>query len=296
MSRKNLDLRFSLFRLKTTNFFNERQLHRTRPIRARFQLVSCRALGRASSEAGLEPLPSFFAAAPEWSSMKRTDSRIRQTMVGLVALWLCCGVATANVIVTNLPGIFGDPIFGDGFMTGRYEVDIDGNGVWDVALEASSTQISAVANKHTLLQVYPSTPPNVGSWASPLLLGDVVGSYALYNAVWHRNNLGTSGMRVCVTSGCAGYWPEGAEEILDPDTGYIRLRPHSGYLAVAFTNSTGRHYGYVDVGVYDIGSAGLIYGWAWETEPDTPITIVPEPGSAGLVVLFAGLIWLRQSE
>ena len=104
-------------------------------------------------------------------------------------------------------------------------------------------------------------------------------------------------MRVCVTTGCAGLWPEGISLKPDPETGITVVLPDSGYLAVAFTNATGLHYGWVDVGVDSLGSpVGAIYGWAWESDPDTPVTIVPEPESVGLMVLFTGLIWLRQSE
>ena len=103
-------------------------------------------------------------------------------------------------------------------------------------------------------------------------------------------------MRICVTTGCAGFWPEGTEVKEDPATGLDTILPESGYLAVAFTNTTGLHYGWVDVGVLGFSATGVIYGWAWESDPDTPVTIVPEPESVGLMVLFTGLIWLRQSE
>ena len=103
-------------------------------------------------------------------------------------------------------------------------------------------------------------------------------------------------MRVCHDVGCAGYWPEGVSREHDPESGHDFLLPESGYLAVAFTNTTGLHYGWVDVGVLGFSATGVIYGWAWESDPDTPVTIVPEPESVGLMVLFAGLIWLRQMK
>jgi hypothetical protein len=125
------------------------------------------------------------------------------------------------------------------------------------------------------------------------MLGDVVGSKPLNNAIWHQDSKGTSGMRVCVTSGCAGYWPEGSEVKYDPEEGLPVILPDSGYLAVAFTNMTELHYGWIDVGVLGFSATGVIYGWGWETEAETPVTIVPEPGSVGLLLLFAGLAWLR---
>ena len=220
-------------------------------------------------------------------------------MAGLVALWLCCGVATADVIVTNL-GTFGDYVVENIGTFGRYEVDIDGNGVWEVAFEGDGTEFYTVVNEHALIQTIPETPPNLGSDAWSLEVGDIVGSDAYSPAVWHRDVKGTATMRICLAVGfgvaCAGHWPTGSEDIYNPDTGFITVRPDSGYLAVAFTNATGLHYGWVDVGVYEIIAAGKIYGWAWESDPDTPVTIVPEPESVGLMVLFTGLIWLRQSE
>jgi hypothetical protein len=209
--------------------------------------------------------------------------------VGIAALLIVSTVA-ADVVWTNLPGL------GDPHTLGRYEIDIDGNGVWEVAFEGDSVQFSAVVNEHVQLQAYPQSPPDRASWASPLLLGDVVGSKPLNNAVWHDTETGTSGMRVCVTSGCAGYWPGGHSLAYYPERNLTVALPTSGYLAVAFTNVTGLHYGWVDVGVLDFAANSWIYGWGWETEAETPVTIVPEPGSVGLLLLFAGLAALRRAK
>ncbi|MDB4618569.1 hypothetical protein OAG53_02720, partial [Akkermansiaceae bacterium] len=148
--------------------------------------------------------------------------------------------ADAAVIVTQLPD-FGDNLEPTGTPgLSRYEVDIDGDGTYEVSFESfAGTQISAIANDHTRIQAYPQTPPDVGSWASPLVLGDVVGSDALYGAVWHNDILGTSGMRACTDFTCVGFWPTGTFVEIDPDTGLLTIFPESGYLAVEFTNDTG---------------------------------------------------------
>jgi hypothetical protein len=214
--------------------------------------------------------------------------------IGIAVLLLVSTVA-ADVVWTNLtelgdrlqvtdqPGVF------------RYEVDINGNGVWEIAFEGNGVELSAVVNEHALIQTHPSTPPNLGSRASPLLLGDVVEFETLYNAVWHRETIGAT-MRICHNIGCAGYWPEGSEVKYDPEQGLPVILPDSGYLAVAFTNMTKLHYGWIDVGVLGFSATGVIYGWGWETEAETPVTIVPEPGSVGLLLLFAGLAWLRGAK
>jgi hypothetical protein len=61
--------------------------------------------------------------------------------IGIAALLLVSTVAAA-VVWTNLPGL------GDPHTLGRYEIDIDGNGVWEVAFEGDGIQFSALVNEH----------------------------------------------------------------------------------------------------------------------------------------------------
>jgi hypothetical protein len=215
--------------------------------------------------------------------------------IGIAALLLVSTVA-ADVVWTNLPG-FGDRLqVTDQPGVFRYEVDINGNGVWEVAFEGDGIEFSAVVNEHALIQTIPETPPNLGSDAWSLQLGDTVGPNAYAPTLWHRDTKGRATMRICLNIGCAGYWPEGSEVKYDPEEGLPVILPDSGYLAVAFTNMTELHYGWIDVGVLGFSATGVIYGWGWETEAETPVTIVPEPGSVGLLLLFAGLAALRRAK
>jgi hypothetical protein len=66
---------------------------------------------------------------------------------------------------------------------------------------------------------------------------------------------------------------------------------------VEFTNDTGLHYGWIDVGVLGFSPVGYIYGWGWETEPNTAVTIIPEPSQFLLVssALIAALFRRRRT-
>lgn len=66
----------------------------------------------------------------------------------------------------------------------------------------------------------------------------------------------------------------------------------SGYIGFALVDGSDRYYGWMEVTLYDDGSAGTIHQWAWNTVANEAITVgaVPEPGNAALLLgLGAGL-------
>lgn len=190
--------------------------------------------------------------------------------------------ADAAVVVTRLPD------FGFGLGDGRYEVDIDGDGSWEVAFVAiSGIEFSAVVQGTTRIQVIPSAPPNLGSRAWPLTLGEEIGSDPSPSAQWENELIGGT-LRGCTDLFCVGNWPAGTFTAFDPETDFNTIFPESGYLAVEFTNDTGLHYGWIDVGVIGFFPTGRIYGWGWETEPDTAVTIIPE--SSQILLAASGLV------
>jgi hypothetical protein len=189
--------------------------------------------------------------------------------------------ATAAVIVTVLPNL--------GVPLGRessYLVDFDGDGIHEINFIASGgSQFSAFNNSHVRIQAIPSNPPNIGSRAISLELGSLVGS----SPSWYDNVLGGgSALRACTDLFCVGTWPTGTFVTTDPNTGFMTIFPESGYLGVEFTNASGIHYGWVDVGVLGFDPSGRVYGWGWETQAGVAVRIVPETST--VLLMSAGVL------
>ncbi len=196
--------------------------------------------------------------------------------------------ANAVVIVTRFPD-YGVSLLPTG-TTGifRYEIDIDADGIYEVAIDSNSgVQVSAMSNNHVRIQTLPEAPPDTGSEGWSLRLGSMIGASPESPAVWRNEPIG-AGMRVCTDLFCVGNWPSGNFVATDPNTGFLTIFPESGYLAVEFTNSTGLHYGWVDVGVLGFSPTARIYGWGWETQAGVGVQIVPESSTA--LLMAAGIL------
>jgi hypothetical protein len=207
-------------------------------------------------------------------------------------LWMMMGVTTtaanAAVVVTRFPD-YGVSLLPTG-TTGifRYEVDIDADGIYEVAFEANSgVEVDAISNSHVRIQAIPESPPDVGSDAWSLSAGSIIGVSPSSPALWTYEPIGST-MRVCTDLFCVGYWPKGTFVAVDPDTGFLTIFPESGYLAVEFTNATGLHYGWIDVGVLGFSPTARIYGWGWETQTGVAVQIVPETSS--VLLMAAGVM------
>jgi hypothetical protein len=186
--------------------------------------------------------------------------------------------ATAAVVVTVLPNL-GVPLGSEG----SFPVDFDGDGNSEVLFEASGgSQFSVRSSGSTRILTIPSAPPNLGSRATPLLLGSIVSSDIVSPGIWITEPLGAT-LRFCTDAFCVGNWPTGTFVTTDPNTGFLTIFPESGYLGVEFTNASGIHYGWVDVGVLGFFPVGRIYGWGWETQAGVPVQIVPEASTILLI-------------
>ena len=107
-----------------------------------------------------------------------------------------------------------------------------------------------------------------------LIRAEILGA----NLHWFRDNrlyveggFSTADIGICVNTGCDGYF-----------------FGQTAYMGFELQMPDGPHYGWAKLWVSDRPNfaAGLI-GWAWETEPNTPIIAgaVPEPAAASLAVL-----------
>jgi hypothetical protein len=71
----------------------------------------------------------------------------------------------------------------------------------------------------------------------------------------------------------------------------------TGYLGFSFLSEQGRHYGWIYHQHIGSGFGGYFFQYAYETEPGVGIiTGIPEPSSAGLLVLGAGISLLHRSR
>lgn len=202
------------------------------------------------------------------------------------SLFVTTTAANATVVVTVLPNL-GVPLGSEG----TYPVDFDGDGFYEVLFEASGgSQFSVKSSGTTKILAIPSTPPDLGSRATPSLLGSSVGDDILSPGIWITEPFGAT-LRFCTDLFCVGNWPTGTFVTEDPLSGNMVIFPESGYLGVEFTNTTGIHYGWVDVGVLGFFPVGRIYGWGWETQAGVPVQIVPEPSSVFLITaaMLAGV-------
>ena len=172
-------------------------------------------------------------------------------------------------------------------------IDFNGDSVPELVLTADSTQSGGWAASHVQFQGIASPPPNVGSHATPVPSGALVGDIPFSIGGWISPSSGLFTFRSALAQGTTGFWPTGLiPPPLNPDgtLGLGPLVPESGYLGVRFDLPDGTHYGWVEVGVYPNSSLGYLRSYGWETTPSTPIMAgAPEPGKTTLLIL-AGLI------
>lgn len=153
-------------------------------------------------------------------------------------------------------------------------------GAWDINLFFGGI---AIGNSDTFRPVT-DTSPTINADVLNLSLGDTVGPVP------------TVGTYPAGTSGSTGHMGTGTNEFPGGQLGYIGFRLQADSFT---TNSTGVHYGYMAVTLESDGSAGAVHWWAWETTPDTAVTVtvIPEPSVISLVGLgMLGLAACRRRK
>lgn len=178
-------------------------------------------------------------------------------------------------------------------------IDFNGDTVPEIILSGTSTQSGGWAAGHVQFQGIASPPPNVGSHATPVPFGALVGETPSSIGDWILPTSGLFTFRSALAEGTAGYWPTGlTNPPLNPDgtPGTGPLVPESGYLGVLFDLPDGRRYGWVEVGVYPNSSLGFLRAYGWETTPNTPIIAgsVPEPRRSLLALFGVVFIFCRR--
>lgn len=165
-------------------------------------------------------------------------------------------------------------------------IDVDENGSVDFQFGGTSISGSAFrterANRYLAL---PANPPNLGGNPFPIQDNTVIRGNAPDGLAWLSTDLdgfvdptessGTFTILVlCVSTGCEGPFYTGLGSAI------------RGAIGFEFEAEDGLHYGYFDVEFPPSSTGGIIHGWAYEDEPNAPISVVfiPEPSSSILLL------------
>jgi PEP-CTERM motif len=168
------------------------------------------------------------------------------------------------------------------------DIDLNGDGTIDYTLVSDPDQTVLEPHGQNSMVVVPELPPDYGSFVAPLSQGDAVNSTpSSLNPVfaWYDPQTDPTGQSLIAalnTAGPLGYFFDGIH-----------------YVGLEFAYGGSFHYGWMEINCFFPSvPGGQVLGWAYETLPDTPISIgqVPEPGAAVLLVLgLAGVCWSRRN-
>ena len=181
----------------------------------------------------------------------------RLLLILLAAGALAPAALSQTVIIRPLSEPMG--IFSD-LNPNVYPIDVDGDGVVDFTFGADPGAVGLRTERSNWVVVRLSPPPNIGGGAADLPAGFTVGPSLDEPLAWFSSD--THGgvfvlIVLCLNIGCASEWPSG------PAT--------HGYIGFQFEKADGLHYGYFDIELRgDIGGA-VLFGWAYESRPDTPL-------------------------
>jgi hypothetical protein len=215
---------------------------------------------------------------------------VKLTLV-LLSVGLLCSAASPllaqGTLVTRLPEPMGLQSY---FTMVQYPIDVDGDLVPDFAFAADPSGLGLRTERTNHVIERLSSPPNIGGDVARIEEGSSVGSSLDPQLAWMSSNpvrgyvepgeIAFALLVLCLDSGNESDWPGG------PAT--------RAFIGFDFQLNDGLHYGYFDILMRgDIPGAEL-YGWAYESSPNTPITarLVPEPSTWALLSAGGMLVWL----
>lgn len=201
--------------------------------------------------------------------------------LALIALAMLPVGGRAAVVITELaaPLAVGSYLF---LVT--EPIDMNADGTIDFTFGAS-VGFAGLRSERANRIIYRYTPPpDIGGPIPPLPVGFMIEStLASASFGWGSSDFGGGYVdpgeiafmpfSIVTSTGSSGAFP------LSPG-----LRAPIG---IEFEAADGIHYGYFDVISARDSGAVIVYGWAFETTPNTPIIAgsVPEPGRAGFLIL-----------
>ena len=170
-------------------------------------------------------------------------------------------------------------------------IDVDGNGSIDFTFASDfSSAVGVRTERFNRLIISPSSPPNVGGPAASLENGTLIGPNLITSSLeWISSDLQdgfVDGSEITAFISIVQVFFSGSNTDFNS-------RSSIGF---EFETDDGTNYGYFDVSAADRSFASItLYGWAYETDPETAIFAgaVPEP-SAFLLFMLGGCFIFRR--
>jgi len=198
-------------------------------------------------------------------------------------VWVACATQTqAVVVMTQLtPPVyrpFPDPAFET---RTHYYIDLNGDGDNDYDIVTTGSGISCVAiatNEIACGFIFGS--PEVGGFAQKIHSGAIIGAYQDgYNYDWTPG----FGSMVAING------------ITNPPLIYGYWGSNRDYLGLRFKINGQTHYGWIQMHLPATEGAGFVEGFAYETEPNTPIIAgIPEPSISLLAAMASSSFLLHR--
>ncbi len=166
-------------------------------------------------------------------------------------------------------------------------IDINQDGVVDFTFGYGFTDISLKTERSNRAVIHNDAPPDLGGSIEALLAGYMIGPTLEPGDSWISADLRD------------GYVSPGESAFINIVEGFNLMYSSRMpavlarvYMGLEFELADGTHYGYFDLEAQHDTLGVRIHGWAWESQPNTPILAgsVPEPGR--IVLLLAGVFAL----
>ncbi len=207
----------------------------------------------------------------------------------MICLWasLGCGTRTqAAVVVTTLaePMVLYDPT---NPVPTYVPIDINQDGEADYTFGFGFTTIALKTERSNRAVIHNDAPPDMGGSIEALSAGYVIGPSLEAGDSWVSADL------------LGGYVSPGESAFINIVQGfnlmYSSRMPATltrVFFGLEFELADGTHYGYFDLEAQHDTLGVRIHGWAYESQPNTPIVAgsVPEPGR--MLLLLAGVLAL----
>jgi hypothetical protein len=201
-------------------------------------------------------------------------------ILATLALFLGGGTANGVLVITDIPD---DSLFGI-VSDAELDIDIDGDGISDVRLEADNRAMNISSLRENVsLATFVTGGLDRGGNNAPFARGEEIGGILPDGATWFQASLeeGSSTLLSCVSIGCIGLWGGGVN-----------------YTGIQITDDEGNNrYGWIEIDApFDTIPGGIIQKHAFETEANRSIFAVPELSSTMLLLLGTGSAFFRRKR
>jgi hypothetical protein len=202
----------------------------------------------------------------------------------LSALALICAFVCRGDIILNwldTPMVLSAPFFPE-----ETTLDINNDSIVDFTFGYDFHFVGLRSEGDSQYLIYPSPPPDIGGPVEPLSAGFDIGPESDTGSLeWFGTNTGFATLVSVFEGPGGGPVYEG------------RFPGQRAYIGVEFDSGGANHYGWIDIYVAS-GAYAEVYGWAYESNPETSIVAgaVPEPSTMLLLAFGTMSILALQSR